>query len=65
MRIDLGAKVRTKDGHDAGSIRRVIVDPTTQHPENLIWKYHWTVSNELERRQESALKRAHEIAGQK
>ena len=31
MRIDLGAKVRTKDGHDAGSVRRVIVDPSSQH----------------------------------
>ena len=30
MRIDLGAKVRTKDGHDAGSVRRVIVDPSSQ-----------------------------------
>jgi uncharacterized protein YrrD len=30
MRIDLVAKVRTKDGHDAGSVRRLIVDPTTQ-----------------------------------
>ncbi|HEV8535917.1 MAG TPA: PRC-barrel domain-containing protein [Candidatus Limnocylindria bacterium] len=27
MRIDLNAKVRTRDGHDAGEIRRVIVDP--------------------------------------
>lgn len=30
MRIDLGAKVRTKDGHDAGNVRRVIVDPATE-----------------------------------
>src|SRR2546430_9559989 len=30
MRIDFGAKVRTKDGHDAGSVRRVIVDPSSQ-----------------------------------
>jgi hypothetical protein len=43
----------------------MLVDPTTQHPENLIWKYHWTVSNELERREESTLKRAHEIAAKK
>jgi hypothetical protein len=43
----------------------MLVDPTTQHPDNLIWKYHWTVSNELERREEHTLKRAHEIAGPK
>ena len=43
----------------------MLVDPTTQHPENLIWKYHWTVSNELERREERSLKRAHEIAAKK
>src|SRR5437764_10191928 len=24
----------------------VLVDPAGQHPENLIWKYHWTLSNE-------------------
>lgn len=29
MRIDLNAKVRTKDGHDAGKIHRVLVDPAT------------------------------------
>ena|SRR2546422_7506219 len=43
----------------------MLVDPTTQHTTNLIWKYHWTVSNELEKREESTLKRAHEIAAQK
>ena len=41
-----------------------LVDPARQDPENLIWKYHWTVSNELEKRSEStlanALKLAHE-----
>lgn len=30
MRFDLGATVRTKDGHDAGKVRRVIVDPATE-----------------------------------
>src|SRR5438045_2454775 len=43
----------------------ILVDPSTQRPENLIWKYHWTVSNELERREESTLKRAHEIAAKR
>ena len=40
----------------------MLVDPGTQHPENLIWKYHWTVSNELEKRSESSLRRALKVA---
>jgi len=43
----------------------MLVDPATQQTTNLIWKYHWTVSNELERREASILKRAHEIAVRK
>jgi hypothetical protein len=39
-----------------------LVDPAKQDAENLIWKYHWTVSNELERRSESALARALKLA---
>jgi uncharacterized protein YrrD len=30
MRIDLNAKVRTSDGHEAGKIHRVLVDPETE-----------------------------------
>lgn len=30
MRIDLSAKIRTSDGHDAGNIHRVLIDPTTE-----------------------------------
>jgi sporulation protein YlmC with PRC-barrel domain len=30
MRIDLNAKVRTSDGHEAGNIHRVLVDPLTE-----------------------------------
>ena len=40
----------------------MLVDPSTEHPENLLWKYHWTVSNELERRSESAIRRARKLA---
>ena len=29
MRIDLNAKIKTKDGHEAGKIHRVLIDPTT------------------------------------
>jgi sporulation protein YlmC with PRC-barrel domain len=30
MRMDLNAKIRTSDGHDAGNIHRVLIDPTTE-----------------------------------
>ena len=38
------------------------LDPATQQMENLIWRYHWTVSNELEKRSESTLLRARKLA---
>lgn len=37
-------------------------DPRTQQTNNLIWNYHWTVSNELDRREEGTLKHARELA---
>jgi hypothetical protein len=40
-----------------------LVDPGISQPQNLVWKYHWTVSNELERRSESTLQRALKLAG--
>ena len=40
----------------------MLVDPATQQPDNLIWRYHWTVSNELEKRSESTLLRARKMA---
>ncbi len=40
----------------------LLVDPGGQHPENLVWKYHWTISNELERRSESTLMHALKLA---
>lgn len=30
MRVDLNAKVRTSDGHEAGNVHRVLVDPETE-----------------------------------
>ncbi len=39
-------------------------DPRTQQTNNLIWNYHWTVSNELDRREESTLKHARQLAGE-
>ena len=40
----------------------MLVYPATQQPDNLIWRYHWTVSNELEKRSESTLRRALKMA---
>jgi len=40
----------------------MLVDPATQQPDNLIWKYHWTVSKELEKRSEGTLQRALKMA---
>ena len=40
----------------------ILVDPYTQQTNNLIWNYHWTVSNELDRRSESTLIRARRLA---
>ncbi|HKS38234.1 MAG TPA: hypothetical protein VJW76_13640 [Verrucomicrobiae bacterium] len=40
----------------------LLVDPTAQQRDNLIWKYHWTVSNELEKRAESTLMRGRKLA---
>lgn len=42
----------------------LVIDPSISQPDNLIWKYHWTVSNELERRSESTLQRALKLAGE-
>ena len=39
-----------------------LVDAAKQDSENLIWKYHWTVSNELEKRSESTLAKALKLA---
>lgn len=40
----------------------MLVDPATPQPDNLVWKYHWTVSQELEKRSESTLAKAVKIA---
>jgi hypothetical protein len=40
----------------------LLVDPYTQQTNNLIWNYHWMLSNELDRRSEGTLKRARKQA---
>ncbi|MEI7733486.1 MAG: hypothetical protein WCO56_28200 [Verrucomicrobiota bacterium] len=42
----------------------ILVDPSIRQPENLIWDYHWTISNELEKRSESTLRNALRLAGE-
>lgn len=37
-------------------------DPNTHQTNSLIWKYHWTVSNEMNRQDESTLKEARKLA---
>jgi len=39
-----------------------LVNPLGSESDNLIYKYHWTVSNEFERRSEKTLQRALELA---
>ena len=39
-----------------------LCNPAKQEPENLIWEYHWTVSNELEKRSSASLQRALKLA---
>jgi len=39
-----------------------LVDPSRDAPDNLVWQYHWTVSNELEKRSEASLQRALKLA---
>jgi hypothetical protein len=41
----------------------ILVDPSIKNEANLIWKYHWTVSNEMEKRSDNSLKRALKLSG--
>ena len=40
----------------------LLVDPTASQPTNMIWNYHWTVSNEMEKRSSGMLRRALDLA---
>lgn len=41
-----------------------LVDPHTPAPTNLVWNYHWTLSNKLEKRAASAMTRAIKLANE-
>jgi hypothetical protein len=40
----------------------ILVDPSSHQPSNAIWRYYWTVRNEMERRAESTIQRALKLA---
>lgn len=63
--IDDADKLSNKELLDDFQRTLMIVDPTSPQPLNLIWKYHWTISNELEKRSESTLARALKLAHEK
>jgi hypothetical protein len=42
-----------------------LVNPRQAEPDNLLWKYHWTVSNELEKRAAGSLQKALKLAEEK
>jgi hypothetical protein len=39
-----------------------LIDPAGPEQDNLIWRYHWTVSNEMDQRSQGALGRALKMA---
>lgn len=41
---------------------RTLIDPAGEEEDNLIWRYHWTVSNEMDQRSHSLLGRALKMA---
>ncbi len=40
----------------------LLVDPYSNQTNNLIWKYHWMLSEELDKRSVDLLERAHQLA---
>ena len=57
-------KLNQKEMLDDFQRTLLLIDPYSQQTNNLIWKYHWTVSNELERKGESTLERARKLAAE-
>lgn len=63
--VDQSSRLSTKGLMDDFQRTLLLVDPGPKQPANPVWKYHWVVSKELEKRSESTLKRALELAAQK
>jgi hypothetical protein len=60
-------KLSDKELMDDFQRTMALIDPDARGEvtNNLIWNYHWTVSNEIERRSEASLQRALELAREK
>ena len=41
---------------------RTLINPARDESDNLIWRYHWTVSNEMDQRTHDALRKALKMA---
>lgn len=42
----------------------IMVDPTANQPDNLVWKYYWTVRQEMEKRSEDTIQKARKLAAE-
>jgi hypothetical protein len=58
-------KLNNKELLDDFQRTLLLVDPYTTQTNNLIWNYHWTISNELDRKSEGTLERARKLAEEK
>jgi hypothetical protein len=57
-------KLSNKDLIDDWRRTLMVVDPSANRPEDPIWKYHWTVRKQMEKRGESTIQRARKLAEQ-
>ena len=42
----------------------ILVVPDANQPSNSVWRYYWTVRNQMEKRSESIIERARKLAGE-
>ncbi len=55
-------KLPNKDLVDDWQRTVILVDPSANQPDNLIWKYYWTVRMEMEKRSEDSIQKARKMA---
>lgn len=58
-------KISDKELLDDFQRTLLLVDPYSSQTNNLIWKYHWMLSEELDKRSVDLLARAHKLAIEK
>lgn len=58
-------KISDKELLDDFQRTLLLVDPYSNQTNNLLWKYHWMLSEELDKRSVDLLARAHKLAGEK